>query len=133
MHDRPFPADRADAQRRRQRLDRGHLRPDAPVELGDGEHHLRHAMTARLRREARHQRPIEQTAHDRGEHHEPDPERGHVRVRDVSGRAVVLVPGEDLRESLDQIAEADRAQARTDADGDRQRDQPFTSRPPRCA
>ena len=49
---------------------------DPAAVLGDREHHLRHAVPARLRREARDQRPVDQAADHRREHDEPDPEPG---------------------------------------------------------
>jgi hypothetical protein len=46
-----------------------------------------------------------------------------VGIGEVAERARVGVAGEDPGESLDQVAEADRADAGADADEDRQRDQ----------
>ena len=40
----------------------GDLRADPPAALGDGEHHLGDAVPARLGREARDQRPVQQAA-----------------------------------------------------------------------
>ena len=54
LHDRALAADRparADAQRRRQRLDDRDLRAHPATEPVDGEHHLGHPVAACLRRE----------------------------------------------------------------------------------
>ena len=82
LHDRPFAADRAaraDAEGRGQRLDDGHLRPDPAAALGDGQHHLRHAMPARFTREEIDQRAVEQAADDRHQHNEPQAKSGDER------------------------------------------------------
>ena len=70
LHDRALAPDRtarADTQRRGERLHDRHLRAHPAAEPVDREHHLRHAVPARLRREAAHQRPVDQPAHDRRE------------------------------------------------------------------
>ena len=85
----------------------GRIRPPMPV---DREHHLGHAVTARLGREARDQRPVDQPADHGREHHEPDPQPGHEGVGRVAGGAVVAMPGEQVGEAEDHVAKRDRAQ-----------------------
>ena len=92
--------------------------------LGDGEHHLGHAVAARLGAKRRDERPVQQAADHGREDDEPDPEAGHVRVRDVPGGAVVAMAGEQLGDADDQLAERDRAEPGADADDQREGHQP---------
>ena len=62
---------------------------DPAAAAGDRVHHLGHAVAAGLAGEAVHQRPVEQAGDDRGEHHEPAAQPGHVRVGGVPGGGVV--------------------------------------------
>ena len=90
LHDRPLAADRAaaaDAQRRRERLDDGDLRPDPAAVAGDRDHHLGHAVAAGLAGEPVHQRAVEEAGDHRGEHDEPPAEpRARAGWRRARGR-----------------------------------------------
>ena len=98
--------------------------------LGDGQHHLGHAVAASLGREAADQRAVDQSADHRRQDHEPHPQPGDVRIGRVAGGAVVTVPAEDLREAENQVAERDRTGTGTDADRDRERDEPLAAHQP---
>ena len=67
----PVPMQSADATR----LDDRDGRADAPAVLRHREHHLRHAVPARLPREAIDQGPVQKAADHRDHEQEPDPER----------------------------------------------------------
>ena len=110
--------------RRRQRLDDRHRRPDPPAVLGDREHHLGHAVAAGLAREALDQRPVQQAADDRYEQHEPDPQQRQVQARRVALLAELLMPGRQPGDGEDQLAEPGRAEARAGADDQRHHHQP---------
>ena len=79
LHDRALTPDRtaaADAQRRRQRLDQADLRGDPAAAMADGEHHLRHAVTARLAGEPMHQRPVHSARDDGASSRNQKPSHG---------------------------------------------------------
>ena len=132
LHDRALAADRsarADAERRGERLDDGNLRTDAASALGDGEHHLRNAVPARLageevdraaRRAARRRRARAPRTRSRA--------RGSSRYGGMAGSAVVAVAGEYLGEAENQISKRDRARTRARPDGERERDHARRSR-----
>ena len=122
----PLPTHRAaaaDAQRRGQGLDRGHLGGDAAAPARDGEHHLGDAVSARLAGEEVHQRPVEQARHDGRADDEPAAQPGQCRVRGMAGGGVVRVPGQHQGEGLDQPAEDDGASAGARPHGEGQEQQ----------
>ena len=62
----------ADADRRGERLDDGHLRTDLPAPLGHGEHDLGNAVAPSFRRKELDQRTVDEAADNRGEDDEVD-------------------------------------------------------------
>src|SRR5581483_4651638 len=131
LHDRPLTTDRTtrpDTQRRCERLDHRHLRTDASAALGNGQHHLRHAVPARLTREEEDQRPVEQPTHDRRGDDEPEPEPVEVAVRRSTGSAVIEVAAERVGEGENQVAKDDGT--RPGAAADRKREHHEAARRP---
>ena len=85
----------------------------------DGQHHLRHAVTASLRGEASHKRSVDETAEDRRDQQARPPEPEPV-ARRVRMGAQLAMAGEDQGEALDQVAKGDCAQPGADADDQRE-------------
>ena len=100
-----------------------HLGSDAATPASDGEHHLGHAVPARLAGEQVDQRAVEQTGHDRRGDDEVAARPGDVRVAQAGGAGVVVVPGQGQGEDLDQPAEHDRTEPSTCADEHRKQQQ----------
>jgi hypothetical protein len=126
LHDRALPADGAagaDAQRGRQRLDRGDLRADPPPALGDGDDHLGHAVPAGL---------AGVPADQRDQHEEAQPQESQVRAGHAALLAELIVTGRQPGKQVDQVPEPDRPQPRSRAHQQRDSGQ-AAPRPPQPA
>ena len=80
-------------------------------------------MTAGFGREEVDQRPVEKTSDHWDDEDDEGAEEWKVGIAEVTEVAGVRVPAEELGEALDQVAEADRAEAGTDPDGEGEGDQ----------
>ena len=112
LDNRPLAAHRAtgaDTYRRGERLDNGNLRTDLPAPLGHRKHDLRNAVAPCFRRKELDQRTVDEAAENRGEDDEIDAQPGQVGIDRMSGRAVVVVTGEQQREPANEVTKDHRA------------------------
>jgi hypothetical protein len=89
------------------RLHDRHPRTHSTAQPVDRVHHLRHAVPTGLRREATHERAIQQPADHRGSDDEPTAHAQQRVARTLDG-AVVGVPGEQAGDAEDHVAKRDR-------------------------
>ena len=134
LHDRALTPDRAthaDRDRRCHRLDDRHRRPDPPPVLGDGQHHLGHAMPPRLASEAIDQRTVDQTPQHRNHQHEPDPQPRQMRARSVTLLTELVMTRHQPRRAEHHLAKQRRAKTGPGPDHQRHhhQPQPITAQP----
>ena len=135
LYDRALPPNGsagADTDGRGQGLHHGDLGADAPAVLCHGKHDLGHTVPTRFLGETLDQRPVENTADDRDQEEEPDPEPREVRARNPALLSELSVTGGKPCHAQDQPTERHGAKAGAHSDDNRHHHQPQVGGSKRC-